>query len=123
MNDPMSLPAKRPRLTLYYHPTVECSALLDAAQGVLFPKREHPEFPVSDELRSAAAVSIAAVCRAVQSHTARWGTPGNSTPSTWEAVAWEHHRRASLVLGIVSTPSPDLAALKAALDEWRAYGR
>lgn len=123
MNDPMSPTAKRPRLTLYYHPTVECRALLDAAEGVLFPKREHPEFPVSDELRSAAAESIAAVCRAVQLHTARWGTPGNGTPSTWTAVAWEHHRHASVVLGIVSTPTPDLAALKTALVEWRAYGR
>lgn len=123
MLDPMSHPTKRPKRTIYYSPTLECRAMLDAAERVLFPRREHPEFPVHDELRTAAIVGLAAACSSVHLHTTRWGTPETEEPSTWACVAWEHQRHASEVLAIVTTPRLDLVALRSALDAWRTYGR
>jgi hypothetical protein len=123
MLDPVSRPAKRPKRTIYYGPNYAGGFMLEAADGVLFGRREHPEFPITDELRSAAVSSMAAVCRAVIEHTARWGNPETDTPSTWSCVAWEHRRHAEAVLALVTVPALDLSALRTALDAWKAYGR
>jgi hypothetical protein len=122
MTDDVMRPGGRVKRTIYYGLPREGAHMLDAAESALFPKREHPEFPVTDALRTAARESIAAVCRTVEEHTVRWGTPESGDLSTWACVAWEKRQHAQTVLALVAAPTLDLEALRDALAAWRKYG-
>jgi hypothetical protein len=122
MTDPTMRPGGRVKRTIYYGLPLEGMRMLEAAESVLFPKREHAEFPVTETLRTAALESIAAVCRTVEEHTVRWGTPETMDASTWACVAWEKRRHAQAVLSLVAAPTLDVSALRDALAAWREYG-
>lgn len=122
MTDPTMRPGGRVKRTIYYGLPLEGMRMLEAAESVLFPKREHPEFPVTDSMRTAALECVAAVCRSVEEHTIRWGNPESGDLSTWAAVAWEKRRHAHVVLALITAPVLDLDSLRDALAAWRKYG-